>query len=51
MLGHLITGEGTQAWPIALGQIELAAEIEQRDLAGLFADAYFIRSTTPWPAA
>jgi hypothetical protein len=51
VFGHLITGEGTQVRPIALGQIKPAAEIEERDLAALFADACFIRSATPWLAA
>jgi hypothetical protein len=31
---------GTQTRPIALGQIELAAEIEQGDLADLFASPF-----------
>jgi hypothetical protein len=40
-----MTEEGTRAWPIASGQIELVAEINQSDLADLFG-GLFIRSTS-----
>ena len=49
-----LTGEqgvdpGAQSWPVLLGQVELAAEVEQGDLADLLASALGVNSTDRCP--